>query len=818
MRRLCIESLERRILLSADSAFTTGGPFGLTVDPDDYDLGSLLVRFSETGESHGEEVVEGARLGPESSLVNGLRRIELPEQVSVEAALQAYRANPNVIYAEPDYRVRITATPTDPLYSELWGLNNIGQSGGTPDADIDAPEAWDVSTGSGNTVVAVIDTGVDYTHEDLSQNMWINGGEFDGLPGVDDDGNGYVDDIYGYDFANHDGDPMDDHGHGTHVAGTVGAVGDNGIGVAGVNWNVRIMAVKFLEADGTGTTSAAVEAINYAVSQGATISNNSWGGNEPFSQALYDAIAAAGDADHVFVAGAGNGLFGIIPLNNDDIPFYPASYNLDNILAVAATDHNNQLAGFSNYGATSVDLAAPGVDILSTTPNNSYGTMSGTSMATPHVAGVVALVRDLYPDLTYTEVIDSVLGSVVPNPVLAGKTVTGGELNAADALPATQQEIQVLVDGLQIASGGTADFGSASIGTPVTRTVTIRNAGLHDLVLDDLISVPAGFTVISPLSRTTLSFTETATLELQLDAQTFGHFGGEVLIVNNDADENPFRLNVVGNVLQIIDNGDADFSLTGAWSPWWNEGYQNDIHYNAAGTGADLATWTFAVPAGEYSVAATWHAKSNRATDAPYTIFDGDVALGSVRVNQELTPNDLSDLGVGWESLGTFPVTSGTLKVELSDDANEYVIADAVRIERIGDVASAPEVQVLLGETNLEDGVSSVDFGSTSREVPVSKTFTVRNVGTEDLTLEIPISVPHGFSVASSFGATAVGPGESTTFAVQFDAGAEGTFSGEISFGTNDADENPFSFGVVAVTSTVQIIDNGDADFSLTGA
>ena len=189
----------------------------------------------------------------------------------------------SVLYAEPNYRVHTTQLPNDPRYSELWGLENLGQTGGALDVDIDAPEAWDVTTGD-HTLVAVIDTGVDYTHEDLAGNMWVNAGEVPG-DGIDNDGNGFVDDVHGYDFVNNDGDPMDDQGHGTHVAGTIGAVGNNGVGIVGVNWNAQILAVKFLDASGSGTNADAVRAINYATQMGARISNNSWGGNEPFSQA-----------------------------------------------------------------------------------------------------------------------------------------------------------------------------------------------------------------------------------------------------------------------------------------------------------------------------------------------------------------------------------------------------------------------------------------------------------------------------------------------------------------------------------------------------
>ena len=246
-----------------------------------------------------------------------------------------------VEYAEPDYAVRILQTiPNDPDFDKLWGLHNTGQDGGTVDADIDAPEAWEIITG-GSVVVGVIDTGVNYNHEDLASNMWVNDGE---IPdnSVDDDNNGYIDDYLGWDFVNEDNDPMDDHNHGTHCSGTIGAIGNNNIGVVGVNWTVKIMPLKFLDQCGSGNTSDAIEAILYTKNMGAKISSNSWGGGE-YSQALYDAIEEFGNAGGLFVAAAGNGGADQIGDDNDEEPLYPASYDLPDIIAVAATDRDETL-------------------------------------------------------------------------------------------------------------------------------------------------------------------------------------------------------------------------------------------------------------------------------------------------------------------------------------------------------------------------------------------------------------------------------------------------------------------------------------------
>jgi subtilisin family serine protease len=349
-----------------------------------------------------------------------------------ESAVQTFADDPRIEYMEPNYIISLERTPNDPSFSKLWGLHNSGQSRGKADADIDAPEAWEKKTG-GDIIVAVIDTGVDYKHPDLASNMWINKGE---IPNnrIDDDKNGYIDDVYGYDFVNKDGDPFDDHYHGTHVAGTIAASGNNNKGVVGVSWTAKIMAIKFLSKRGSGSISGAIAAIRYATKMGAKISNNSWGGGGR-SQALHDAIKQAEKAGQLFVAAAGN-----YAKNNDTKPHYPSSYKLDNIIAVAATDHNDQLARFSHYGRTSVDLGAPGVNIYSTIPRSGYKYLNGTSMATPQVSGALSLLLATCPQLTATQAKKIILDSVDKVSALSGKTVTGGRLNVHNALKACHVE------------------------------------------------------------------------------------------------------------------------------------------------------------------------------------------------------------------------------------------------------------------------------------------------------------------------------------------------------------------------------------------
>jgi len=411
-----------------------------------YRPGVVLVRFANEPNATAKSAILNSTLGRggssvkrEFTLVKGLTQVSLPSGVSVESAVASLKQSSSILYAEPDYRLELLAIPNDTRFGELWGMGNIGQAGGTPGADISAPEAWDINTGSSSIIVAVTDTGVDYTHPDLAANMWVNPGEIPGN-GIDDDHDGYIDDVYGCDTGDNDGNPMDDSaypGHGTHVSGTIGAVGNNNRGVVGVCWHVRIMAIKLFDSSGGPYTwdayvSNAVAGIQYSVAKGAKVINASWRAYE-YSQNLYDAIASARDAGVIFVAAAGNE-----NINNDSMPDYPASYDLDNIISVMATTNTDQRAFYSNYGLMSVDIGAPGGggngdegDILSTYPGGQYVRMAGTSMASPHVAGACALLLSIDPTLTYSQVKQILLDTV--DPILPGLCVSGGRLNLAAA-------------------------------------------------------------------------------------------------------------------------------------------------------------------------------------------------------------------------------------------------------------------------------------------------------------------------------------------------------------------------------------------------
>jgi thermitase len=361
----------------------------------------IIVKFRDGVDEFTKDLARFRVSGSRKKLfryVPGLEVIKLRRGVSVEEAINLYRQDPDVVYAEPNYILRTTLTPNDPRFTsgEMWGLNNFGQSGGTPDADIDAPEAWTKTTGASTIIIATIDSGIDYNHPELTANMFRNEADCNNN-GIDDDDNGYIDDCYGIDTHNNDSNPMDDNNHGTHVAGTIGAKGNNGTGVTGINWNIKMMACKFVDSSGAGTTESAIDCLEYVKTmrdRGFNIiaTNNSWGGGD-FSQALFDAINVQREKGILFIAAAGNGDFFGFPINNDESPMYPCTYYLPNIICVAATTRNDERASFSNYGRRTVHIGAPGADILSTIRNNSYSVSSGTSMATPHVTGVAALLK-----------------------------------------------------------------------------------------------------------------------------------------------------------------------------------------------------------------------------------------------------------------------------------------------------------------------------------------------------------------------------------------------------------------------------------------
>ncbi|MEO2034374.1 MAG: S8 family serine peptidase, partial [Planctomycetaceae bacterium] len=489
--------------------------------------------------------------------------ISTSEQDSAQV-VQSLQANSAVAYFEEDFSVGASAFPNEkddsPQFPRQYALNNTGQTDGVANADIDAPEAWDITVGGATTVVAVIDSGVDYTHEDLYLNIWINQGELPALfanslahtdadqlitfrdlndaanvsfvtdlnlngyidagdlledprwaDGIDNDNNGFEDDLVGWDFLENDNKPFDEHRHGTHVAGIIGAIGasgdETGYGVVGVNWQTSMMPLRFLDQDNKGDISNAVKAINYTSmmrtrdehAANIRVSNNSWGSSGAFTQGLFDAVAGNDQAGILFVAAAGNGdAFGQ-GSDNGDVAYFPANLELPNVISVAALNDRGELAGFSNFGSLVVDIAAPGVDIISTEAAGDFISRSGTSMAAPHVAGVAALVFDQFPEATAAEVRDAILVGATELPVLDGLINDSRSLNAWGALTAsTFAPVPALVP--------VADLTTTS--TEVVITVTYTDDGTVDTNSFDIRDVEItrlGFseTLLTPASATT---------------------------------------------------------------------------------------------------------------------------------------------------------------------------------------------------------------------------------------------------------------------------------------------------------------------------
>jgi len=419
--------------------------------PRDENVPEVLVRFKpgvslETVRSIAAR--SNDRVEDEIESVAGLVSIDdLDDDDPVVLAEQYAAMADHVEYAEPNFEIRLDpqpnapfskdlvhrdlagVVPNDPQFAEQWALNNLGQDGGKDRADIDALKAWLTSTGNRKVVVAVLDSGVDYTHKDLVANMWLRP---ENVPQYTDDELGTFDDRHGFDADANIGDPMDDNGHGTHCAGVIGAEGDNGEGIAGINWKVQIMPLKFLGRGGFGSTKNAIEAINYAIDRkkkgvNVRVISASWGSTQR-SKALEDAIRAAGDAGILFVAAAGNA-----STDNDKRPHYPSNYDLPNVISVAALDRTDSLASFSNYGVKTVHIAAPGKDIISTWLNDDYRSASGTSMATPHVAGIAALVVAHEPRITVQKLRERLLNTADKLDSLNGRVATG-RVCAANAI------------------------------------------------------------------------------------------------------------------------------------------------------------------------------------------------------------------------------------------------------------------------------------------------------------------------------------------------------------------------------------------------
>lgn len=463
-----------------------------------YREGRLLVRIDSENPDDSLSAIAsgiGARTVESYTLVPGLWLYEFDDDVDVRDAIELFESSDRVLYAEPDY-LYSAAVQNDPRFAEQWALENVGQTGGVTDADINATSMWAIEDGDSSVVIGVIDTGVDYNHPDLTPNLWQNLLEVAGN-GVDEDLNGFADDVYGINAINNSGNPFDDNAHGTHVSGTIGAVGNNSVGVVGVAQNVKIAACKFLSASGSGSTSDAIKCLQYFANLKTRLQNpvnivatsNSWGGTSK-STALQDAIAAHQNLGILFIAAAGNS-----SANTDVTSFYPANYELPNIITVAATDSSDRLASFSNYGRRTVHVAAPGVKILSTVPNQSYALFSGTSMAAPHVSGLVAVIKAKYPNFDFKQIKNLVIASGTPltalqNTTISGRRIRGADENGSGALTCANQ----IVDSRQkpIASSVSILLGQ-SLFLSATRvncadalgSLVVYSDGEEDVILQD---------------------------------------------------------------------------------------------------------------------------------------------------------------------------------------------------------------------------------------------------------------------------------------------------------------------------------------------
>ncbi|QSX41229.1 S8 family serine peptidase [Shewanella cyperi] len=490
---------------------------------DDFEPSSVIVKFKESakkaerkqlanllGASFKDKNDDGVDDRFRNIAKGRLAELTLPIGLDPRVVIERLKHNPHVEFAELNTRFHPSVVPNDPLYGQLWGMPMIS-----------AEKAWEMNMGTKNVVVGIIDTGFDYTHPDLRDNIWTNPNEV-ADNGIDDDGNGYIDDIHGISAINDNGNPMDTHYHGTHVAGTIGATGNNGIGVAGVNWNTSMIGCSFLGGQG-GTTADAIQCLDYMVdmkNRGVNIRvlNNSWGGGA-FSQALKDAIAAADNAGMLFVAAAGNDA-----VDNDVNENWPSNYDVPNVLAVASTTSTDAMSSFSQWGLNTVDMGAPGSNVYSTIPGSDYNTLSGTSMATPHVAGAAALVLAADPSLTTADVKNILMASGDPNAALEGKTVSGKRLNVESALN----------------MAGAGGPGYYLLVSPPSRTVNQGSPTFFDIDMNAVggyngnatfsAEVPAGLNAVVSFSNTTVPADGMTTMTVTTDSNTA--LGNHVITIN----------------------------------------------------------------------------------------------------------------------------------------------------------------------------------------------------------------------------------------------------------------------------------------------
>ena len=819
-------------VLAAYSSAAAQSPFGYAQD-------SILVRFkelappSERAQAH---ALAGARVHRTFRIVRGLQAVKIPPGMRVREALELYRRHPAVLYAEPNWIFRTQTTPSDPALGDLWGLNNTGQNGGVPGADIRALAAWDLTTGSRNVVVVVIDTGIDYTHPDLAANVFRNELDCSGN-GTDDDGNGHADDCFGIDTVNGDSDPMDDNGHGTHVAGTIGAIGNNNVGVVGVNWAVRLMACKFLSSGGTGDLVGALGCLDYVTlmkSRGVNIvaTSNSWSGGG-FSQAMFDAIETHMEQGILFVAAAANNAS-----DNDTTAVYPAGYDLPNVISVAATTRTDGLAGFSDYGRRTVHLGAPGAEIVSTFPMNQYAIASGTSMATPHVTGVAALLAAQNPARDWRAIKNLILAGGDAVPALA-RTITGKRLSARGALSCAGSTVlsrlQPTLDAVTTAVGVPVDLavlhincaspnGSVTVSVnPGGDTVVLADDGLDtDRAAGD--GIYSGGWTPAAVGTYTLLFPDGSTVSVQALAGytaapapfDYRAITGTGLNLSDDgaaAITPPFPILFGGgsfNTVFVGSNGSVSFTgpfigefktpiptpqIATLVAPWWD---------NLLPTGATQNVfWAVTGSAPGRELVIEWRNLPHRVcADGGTVRFQVVFFEGSSRVLFSYADTAFGGACAGFDRGG-----SASIGVQADPSAgtqysfNTQGLIDGASL--LWTVAPPPAISVT---------PPSQSFGAIALAISADRTFTVQNGGDGVVSGSATASVPFAIVAGGSY---ALSTGQTQQVTVRFSPTTVGTFSGSVTFsggggasravtgtGTEPTPVAPTGFTAVAASAT----------------
>lgn len=733
----------------------------------------LLIKPKRNAAVRTTDVLGGGTVQRTFQTFGGLQVVRLPAGVSVDAAIRLLKANNQVEYAEPDYYVKLQGTePNDFRYytGELWGLHNTGYLGGTPGADIKAPEAWDIRTGAPNIIVALVDSGVRQTHEDLAPNLWRNPGEIPGN-GIDDDGNGVIDDVHGFNAYLDNGEPEDDLGHGTHVAGTIGGVGNNSVGVVGVAWRVQLMPTKFTDPQGNGSISDAIACIDYARKHGAHVINASWGAPDLFnSTALRDAIAAARDAGIIFVTVAGNNQG-----DNDAVPYYPGAFDLDNIVVATATDRNDQLAFFANYGKDSVDLGAPGYNIFSTWfgSDTDYQYYNGGSMAVAHVSGAAALVRAQFPGENYRSVIKRILDGTDPLPTLQGKTATGGRLNLFKALGGAVPLPSVSIAATDAAAAEEATDGAvftisrtgaltAALAVPYIIGGTARN-GTDYALLTGVATIDAGATsttvAVRPVDDAEVEGSETVSLTLVVsNAYSLGTAASAVAsIADNDraplpAPQPPI-VTIQATAAAGAEAGPANVVFTITRTGGTTEPLSVDFTLGgtaAAGSDFQAVASPVTIPAGAASVAVTLRPIDDPAVEGAETVTftlraNAAYVLGTaVSASATIADNDTPPPARTVTVAALLPFT-----IELGIPEGQFLVTRtgsltqplAVRLAVRGTATNGTDYE------RIQDAVT-IPAGKSSVRIPVAPLRDRKVEGTESVELEVVADAAYAVGTA----------------------------------------------------------------------